>query len=53
MIVVLFLVVVMLGLYLRHRLHSKDTRAGLHSERPVFSVDPPTRRLGARKRERL
>lgn len=37
----------------RHRFHRKQTLAGLDGSKPVFSVEPPHRRLGSRKGERL
>lgn len=42
--------VVLLVVWRRAR---KATLAGLNSGKPVFSVEPPTRRVGKRKREML
>lgn len=52
MIFLVVLVVVVLVL-LRLRAARKSTLSGLNGERPVFSVDPPCRRMGSRKGERL
>ena len=47
---ILFAVVVLIVLARRRR---KASLAGLNSERPVFSVEPPTRRVASRKHEAL
>lgn len=43
----------LLWLLVRRRAMRKATLSGLNGERPVFSVDPPARRLAPRKGERL
>lgn len=40
-------------LVLRRRAIRRRTLAGLDGSRPVFSVEPPTRRLGSRRTEAL
>ena len=50
--VTLLLVGLVGGLVLRRRARA-DRLAGLSSERPVFSVEPPARRLGSRRDGRL
>jgi hypothetical protein len=46
-------VVLVLAVLLKRRAVKRRTLAGLNGERPVFSVSPPTRRIGSRKREAL
>lgn len=53
MMFVAFLLLAVVVVLVRRRIRRKDTRAGLVSERPVFSVEPPMRRLGERRREQL
>jgi hypothetical protein len=47
------LVLVVLGVLLRLRARRKATLAGLNGERPTFAVEPPRRRVGDRRTERL
>lgn len=49
----LLVLAVVAGLLLRRRAKRTRTLAGLDGARPVFSVEPPTRRLGSRKTEAL
>jgi hypothetical protein len=51
MIVAVLLVALALVWALRRR--RKSTLSGRNSERPIYSVEPPSRRVGARKREAL
>lgn len=52
MIVALVSVALLLA-WIRHRAVRRRTLSGLDSARPVFSVEPPTRRLGSRRTEAL
>lgn len=51
----MFLALVLLVVFLLavRRARSKRTLAGLDANRPTFTVEPPARRLGTRKGERL
>lgn len=40
-------------LLLRRRFARRKTLAGLDGTRPVFSVEPPARRMGSRRTEAL
>ena len=53
MMVVGFVLVVLFVAWLRHRSSRRRTLAGLDGTRPVFSVEPPTRRMSSRRREAL
>jgi len=52
-VIVVLCVVVFVGLMIRRRAVRARRLAGLDGSRPVFSVEPPTRRLGSRRGERL
>lgn len=52
MIFVLVLVALLVA-FLRWRSARRRTLSGLNGERPVFSVEPPTRRMGSRRNEAL
>lgn len=52
MIVFLLLAALLVAL-LRWRASRRRTLSGLNGERPVFSVEPPTRRMGSRRTEAL
>jgi hypothetical protein len=51
--IVVFVLVALVVVLLRRRAMRRRTLAGLDGSRPVFSVDPPTRRLGSRRWEAL
>jgi len=53
MAVLLFVVVVVVGVFALRRRAKRRLVAGLVSERPAFMVEPPRRRLGDRKDGRL
>lgn len=48
-----FAFVVVVGVLLRRRAVRKRTLAGLDGGRPVFSIEPPARRMGSRRTEAL
>lgn len=51
--IAVLLVVAVVGVLLMRRARRKVTLSGLNGDRPVFHVEPPTRRMGSRKGERL
>jgi hypothetical protein len=53
MIVLLLIAVAAVVVWVRHRASSRATLSGLNGERPVFHLEPPRRRMGSRKGERL
>jgi hypothetical protein len=53
MMLVTAVIVALVLLWLRRRAVRARNLAGLNGTKPVFSVEPPARRIGARKRELL
>jgi len=51
--IAVLVVVAVLVLFVRWRVSRKSTLSGLNGERPVFHLEPPARRMGSRKGERL
>lgn len=53
MIIAALVALAVVVVFFRARSHRKTSLAGLDSARPVFSVEPPARRLAPRKGEAL